>query len=291
MQELQLPARLVEDVGHAVAALGHAQGAVAQGRAEAGRRRGLGALEGAQQLVGGDAAVDDVLAVVARVVPAAADVEPVVADARLAGHVGVTLVGRHAEVAGRAGVLRADQRAVDGDAAALDVEELQRVRAQLVVDRRRDVERVAGLAVGHEGEARAPRRRTRRSRWCARSGRRPASTPRGVAVAARPRRCRRCSRSCQGSARGGVGDEGGVLRAVRQVADLVDPHPRARCRARRAVPPRRRAARRCPGRACSRPALAADLERDLGPLGVSPRGEGELEVVGRPGSAGRRWPK
>ena len=43
-------------------------------RAGAGRR-GLGPLEGAQQLAGGDAAVDDVLAVVAGVVPAAAHVQ------------------------------------------------------------------------------------------------------------------------------------------------------------------------------------------------------------------------
>src|SRR5690606_21711518 len=112
------------------------------------RRGGLGALERAQQVPGGDAAVDHVLAVVARVVPAAPHVQPVVADTGLAGHVGVALVGRYAHVAGRPGVLLADQIAVDLDAAALDVEELHRVRAQLVVDVAADRERVAGLPVG-----------------------------------------------------------------------------------------------------------------------------------------------
>ena len=80
-QELQLPAGLVEDVRHAVAALGQVQRRVAE-RGRLGGRGDLGPLERAQQLVDRDAAVDHVLAVVARVVPAAADVERVVADAR-----------------------------------------------------------------------------------------------------------------------------------------------------------------------------------------------------------------
>ena len=56
------------------------------------------------ELGDGDAAVDDVLAVVAGVVPAAADVEGVVAHAGLAGHDGVALVGGHAQVTGRPAV-------------------------------------------------------------------------------------------------------------------------------------------------------------------------------------------
>src|SRR5690606_31207984 len=73
--------------------------------------------------------------------------------AGLARHVGVALVGRHAEVTGRAGVLLTDQVAVDLDTAALDVEELERVGAELVVQVGGDVEGVAGLAVGDEGVA------------------------------------------------------------------------------------------------------------------------------------------
>jgi hypothetical protein len=47
-QELQLPARLVEDVRHPVAALGHPQRAVAQRGAVLRGDRGLGALERAE---------------------------------------------------------------------------------------------------------------------------------------------------------------------------------------------------------------------------------------------------
>ena len=67
----------------------------------------------AEQLRHGDAAVDHVLAVVAGVVPAARHVERVVARPAVvvvaradAGHLGVALVGRDADVAGLAGVLR-----------------------------------------------------------------------------------------------------------------------------------------------------------------------------------------
>src|SRR4029453_2519405 len=104
-----------------------------------------------------DAAVDDVLAVVAGVVPAAGDVERVVAASGHARHLGVAAVRgaggvpRLAAVAGRDGV-------GDGDAAALRVEEGQRVDAELLVRGRVQVERQARLAVdpGRGGGARAP---------------------------------------------------------------------------------------------------------------------------------------
>ena len=148
-QELDLPAGLVEDVGHTVAVFGNPQRAVGQpiGLAATPARRPL---PGAEQLVRGDSAVDDVLAVVARVVPATAHVEPVVADPFLARHVGVALVRFDAEVTCRSGVLLPDQRAVDLDPTAVDVEELQGVRSQLFVHLGGDVERIARLAVGRQ---------------------------------------------------------------------------------------------------------------------------------------------
>ncbi len=85
------------------------------------------------------AAVDQVLAVVAGVVPAAADVQAVVA-LRLLG-AGDALV---ADVPGRAFVaLRSGVRHLDRDAAALQVEERQRVVLEALVDVVADLERQA----------------------------------------------------------------------------------------------------------------------------------------------------
>ena len=119
LHPLELPARLVQHVGHVVAVLRQVERAVAE-RTRRGRGRGQGPLVGAEQLRHGDAAVDHVLAVVARVVPAARDVERVVAGPAVvvvarpdAGHLGVALVGCDADVTGHAGVLLADDRAVD----------------------------------------------------------------------------------------------------------------------------------------------------------------------------------
>ena len=103
-----------------------------------------GALVEVHQLPGGERAVDDVLAVVARVVPAAPHVEGVVAGAGQAGHRRVALVGRDAEVSGRPRVGVADVLRLDRDAAAVVVEVRERVPAQAC--RRgssRDVERLA----------------------------------------------------------------------------------------------------------------------------------------------------
>ena len=104
-QELQLPARLVEDVGHRV---------LASPGCSACRRRSrrvppnlVSARTGSASSRRRDAAVDDVLAVIAGVVPAAADVQRVVAAAVLrARHRLVAGVGRDADVAGRPVVLR-----------------------------------------------------------------------------------------------------------------------------------------------------------------------------------------
>src|SRR5690606_2521363 len=96
----ELPARLVEDVGHAIAVFGHAQRAVAL------------TTRGGHQLSDGDAAIDDVFSVVAGIVPAAADIERVVAGPgfpidgladrrRLAADGCVAPVGRDADVARR----------------------------------------------------------------------------------------------------------------------------------------------------------------------------------------------
>src|SRR5690606_25376539 len=95
-QELLLPAGLVEHVGDAVAGLRDVERAAGEGR--------LAPLVQAHERVRRAAAVDDVLAVVAGVVPAAADVQEVVADAGLAGHADVALVRLDADVTGRAAV-------------------------------------------------------------------------------------------------------------------------------------------------------------------------------------------
>ena len=136
-QRVQAEARLVEQVGLAVFALGDAHLAVAEvagRRAEAGQHLVL-----VLQRPDREAAVDQVLAVVAGVVPAAADVQ-LVAALRL-GRAGHALV---ADVAGGAFVgLRAGVRHLDVDAAALQVEERERVVLELLVDVGTDVERRA----------------------------------------------------------------------------------------------------------------------------------------------------
>ncbi len=221
-QEVDLPAGLVQDVRHGVAALGHAQRRVTQRRVRPGPLRPL---EGVDQLPGGDPAVDHVLALVAGVVPAAAHVQAVVADARLARHRGVALVGGHPEVPGRAGVGGAGQRGVDRDAAALLVEERHAVGAQAVVERGRDVERVARLPVHDQREARAAAGvggevhelgGVARGRVGAVDDGGPGGDARAGGGAQLP--AERC---------GGGADDGGALRAVRQVAELVDPDGRA----------------------------------------------------------------
>ncbi len=134
---------------HPVGALGDGHGAVAEGRG-VGAGEVPGPFVGVDQLPGRHAAVDDVLAVVAGVVPAAAHVQPVAAVVA-AGHVGVALVGGDVQVAGGAGVLAAaGVLGGDRDAAALVVEERQRVVGQLLPGGRADVEGVAGLVVHGE---------------------------------------------------------------------------------------------------------------------------------------------
>ncbi len=130
-EEIEPPARLVEQVGAPVLRLGDLHLPVAERR----RRRA----EARERLVlvlqhpDGEAAVDDVLAVIAGVVPAAAGVERVVAVAlRRAGDALVAEVAGRALEGGRARV-----RHLDRDAAALQVEERQRVVLQPPVDVRR----------------------------------------------------------------------------------------------------------------------------------------------------------
>src|SRR5690606_36717032 len=171
------------------------------------------------QLVHRDAAVDHVLAVVARVVPAARHVQGVVAGARRARHVDVALVGGHAHVSGRAAVAGGDG-VEDLDAAALRVVERQRVDAQLLVGALVDVEGVAGLTVGGERVAA--------------SGGGVGAEVDGVHVQAgggvRAERLGLAGGHDRavgvgqfpGERLGGVGDDGRVLGAVRQVADRVD---------------------------------------------------------------------
>ena len=111
----------------------------------AGRAARHGALVLVHQRPDGDAAVDDVLALVTGVVPAAADVQLV--GAAGAGHAGdllVALVGRHLHVTGGARpLLAARVRHRDRDPAARLVEVGERVVLQLVQHVGADVERVA----------------------------------------------------------------------------------------------------------------------------------------------------
>ncbi len=268
-QEVQFPADLVEDVRHLVAALRDGEGAVAElrGLARAGVQR---ALVGAEQLPGGDAAVDDVLAVVAGVVPAAGDVEGVVADAGLTGDLGVPLVGRDAHVSGRAAVARA-QLVADRGAAALRVVVLRGVGAQPLVGGGADVEGAAGLPVGDQGVALA-------ALPVAAEVDRVDVLPGGGVHAARLAPAVGDDASAvvlqlPAQRRGRVGDDGGVLRAGGEVADLVDADPRpgvGLVRLGRDPAQQRHVVHAEPpgvGR-------AAELEADLALGGVDGRGEG-----------------
>jgi hypothetical protein len=78
-QEVQLEAGFVQDIGHAVGVFGQGQGAIAQGLGRAGTLQRGRPLPGIDQGPDRNAAVDDVLAVVAGVVPAGASVQGVVA--------------------------------------------------------------------------------------------------------------------------------------------------------------------------------------------------------------------
>lgn len=205
--------------GDPVALLGHPERAVAQ-RFAVGSVGPQGAFVQGHQLGYRDPAVDDVLAVVPRVVPAARSVEPVVADSRPAGDVEVPLVGCDVEVSGGSGVLLADELGLDLDAAAVVVVVRQRVGPQLGVERVTDGERLAGLAVdgdrpplalpldGVEGEPVDVL--TGRRVGAVRFGL-PARGAAPVGVAQHP-----------AERLGGVGDDGAALGAVGQVADLVD---------------------------------------------------------------------
>ena len=232
---VELPAHLVEHVRHAVAPLGDAQRAVGQ---RVRRPRAQCALVQAEQLRDGDAAVDHVLALVARVVPAARHVERVVAgpavvqvDAggrrrvarREARDRAVAAVGGDVDVTGGAPVAGAEQRLVDRDAAALAVEHDEGVDAQVVVEALSHSERVGRRSVGlqHESVARRPHLVERddvdvqpRRRVVAARLRLPLRDDRPALVQLPPHRS------------GRVGDERGRLGAVGQVADLVHANPR-----------------------------------------------------------------
>ncbi len=223
-QELHLPAGLVQDVGHTVVPLGDGQGGVGDPGGVPGGR-GVRALVDAHQLVDGDAAVHHVLAVVARVVPAAGHVERVVArGGGVAGDVRVALVGLDADVTGLASVA-GGEFVEDLDAAALGVVEVQGVRGQGGVGVGGDAEGVAGLAVGGQGVALA----------------RPGEAaevdgvhvlPGGLVQAVRHGVALGHDRALgvgqlPGQGLLGVGDHGGVLGALREVADLVDADARA----------------------------------------------------------------
>ncbi len=275
-QELQLPAGLVEDVGHLVAALGDVERTVAElrGLPGAGVQR---ALVGAEQLPGGDAAVDDVLAVISGVVPAAGDVEGVVAHAGLAGHLGVAPVGRRAHVSGGAAVAGAESVA-DRGAAALRVVVLRGVQTQPLVGGRADVEGAAGLTVGDQRVALAallvpaevdrvdvlPGGGVDAARLAPAVG----DDPSGVVL------------QLPGQPGGGVRDERGVLRSRRQVGDLVDPYPRPGVRhvrlGRHAAQQGHVVHAEPPGVGCT-----AELEAHLSLGGVDGRGEGVRVGVAR----------
>src|SRR5439155_26194167 len=95
----------------------------------------------------GDARVDDVLAVVAGVVPAAGGLHGSLGARRgVYQRVGVR---RAWHVARRMAVARVGRSEVHGRAAALAVEGARRQVEELRVDVRRDVELVAGADAGH----------------------------------------------------------------------------------------------------------------------------------------------
>src|SRR5262249_45964111 len=124
-----------------------------------GGRGDLASLELAHELVDRDSAVDDVLAVVAGVVPTAGHVERVVAAGSATGrvlgraaHRVVALVRRDSDVAGRPRV-PGPAAVQDRDAVALRVVELERVLAHRGVFGCIDVKRMARLTIRAQREA------------------------------------------------------------------------------------------------------------------------------------------
>src|SRR5699024_6929719 len=214
----------VEHVRDPVVGLGDAQGGVCDPVGVTGGC-GQGTLVDAHDLVDGDASVDHVLAVIARVVPTPRDVVGVVArGAGVAGHLDVALVGQDTDVPGLALVTGCDLL-VDLDTAALRVVEGQRVGGQVPVQVGVDGEGMAGLFVDGQGVSLPD--------LCDLGkvdgvhvfvGGVVDAVGLGLALG-------------HGSAVGvgqlpgqgvvGLGDDGGVLGAVRKMADLVDAYGRA----------------------------------------------------------------
>jgi hypothetical protein len=142
--ELDLPPRFVQYVGSPVAGLGNPQRVVGS----------AGLLVEVEQLPRRQRAVDDVLAVIAGVVPTASDVEAVVAGAGEAGDGDVALVGGDPEVSSGPGVRLTDVLGLDLDAAAVVVEVLERVPPEIRVDPVADVERLADVVADCQAEGR-----------------------------------------------------------------------------------------------------------------------------------------
>ena len=279
-QQLHLPARLVQHVGHPVALLGDRQQTVPQALEVQAVQRTLVEVH---QLPRGERAVHHVLAVVTGVVPAAADVERVVADTGLAGHRVVTLVRRDADVPGGPRIGVTDVLRVDRDTAAVVVEVRQRVPAQAVVGLGGDVERVADLLPRRDrvtASNLAERREVgdvhvvARHRVIALDLRFPAGDDPAGRVTQLPRQ-----------RRGGCVDDGRALGTRRRVGVLVRAH-------RRAVVP---ATARRDGAAGQRHVVEAQrvglhrttgLDRDLPGTGGHCGRSGELEGLGSAGERG-----
>ena len=172
---------------------------------------------------------------------------------RLAADRGVPGVGCHAQVPGRARVLVADERTVDLDAAARQVEVAERVRRQVRVQVGVDGERVAGLAVGDEREALAGRvDLVEKSMTCTFSSA-VRSSPRGVVVPVATS-SPVCVEQLPRQRVGLLGHQRRALRAGRQVARAGSRGRASRSPARTAPAARRCAPRRRPRRTASRPA-------------------------------------
>ena len=153
--EFQLPADLIQDIRHIVSLFGNVQLAVA----EIARRGAqvFGALPPVEQRPDRDPRVHHIFAVIAGVVPAAADVERVgAAAARQAWDLLVALVRRDVDVARGTGPLRlARERHLDLDTAAILIEIRERLVLELAVEVVADVEGVADVRAHLQRVARA----------------------------------------------------------------------------------------------------------------------------------------
>src|SRR5690554_4975787 len=127
--EFHLPAHFVEDVRYTVATLRNIQGAVREGAGIVAQVQST--LVHDEQFPDGDTAVDNILTVIAGVVPAFGHVKAVVTGTAPAGHVVVTFIRTHVEVScrpcplgigGVTGVAATGIRRLNRDTAAVVIE-------------------------------------------------------------------------------------------------------------------------------------------------------------------------